>query len=140
MIDAIERTLELDASPERVWRALTDPDELSAWFPDEARQLEVRPGGDGWWYWEAHGRYAVRFEAVEAPRRLVWVWARDPGVGVDESPSTTVEWRLEPLDDGARARLHLREDGFLDRESREQNVEGWRHELGELRSHLAESG
>lgn len=139
MIDAIERTLELDVTPERVWRALTDPDELSTWFPDEARDLEVRPGGDGWWYWESHGRYAVRFEVVEPPRRLVWVWAREPEVGVDESPSTTVEWCLESLDEGARTRLQLREDGFLERESREQNVEGWHHELSELHSHLSGS-
>lgn len=139
MIDAIEKTLELDASRERVWRALTAPDELSSWFPDEARGLEVRPGGDGWWHWEAHGRYAVRFEVVDPPGRLVWAWARDPDVGVDESPSTTVEWRLEPLDGGARTRLHLREDGFLDRESRERNAEGWRHELGELRTCLTRS-
>ncbi|MCV0403196.1 MAG: SRPBCC domain-containing protein [Chloroflexi bacterium] len=32
-LPAIERTLELDASPERVWRAISDPDELARWFP-----------------------------------------------------------------------------------------------------------
>lgn len=137
MTDAIERTLEFDATPERVWRALTDPEELSAWFPDDARDLDVRPGGAGWWHWEAHGRYAVRFEVVERPRRLVWVWAREPGVSVDESPSTRVEWRLETREGDEGTRLHLREEGFLTPEHREQNVEGWRHELGELREHLA---
>lgn len=76
MIDAIERTPGLEASPERVWRALTDPAELSAWFPDEARDLAVRPGGDG----------------------------------------------------------------FQTPEAREHDVEGWRHELEELRAHLTAPG
>jgi uncharacterized protein YndB with AHSA1/START domain len=140
MTDAIERTLELDVSPERVWRALTDPEELSAWFPDDAREMDVRPAGDGWWHWEAHGSYAVRFDVVDRPRRLVWTWAREPGVSIEESPTTTVEWRLEPRDDGSGTRLHLREEGFLTPEDRAQNVEGWNRELAELRHHLSSPG
>ena len=35
-IPAIERTLVLRASPERVWRALTDSDELSQWVGQRA--------------------------------------------------------------------------------------------------------
>lgn len=139
MIDAIERTLEFDVPPERVWRALTDPEELSSWFPDEARELDVRPGGDGWWHWESHGSFAVRFEVVDRPRRLVWVWARDPEVGVDESPATRVEWRLEPRDHGEGTVVYLREEGFLTPGAREQNVEGWDHELAELRRYLSPS-
>lgn len=138
MTDAIERTLEFDLPPERVWRALTAPDELSAWFPDDARNIDVHPGGDGWWHWEAHGSYAVRFEVVDPPRRLVWIWAREPGVSVDESPTTRVDWRLEPTNGGKGTRLHLREEGFLTPKAREQNVEGWTNELKELRRHLSD--
>lgn len=137
MTDAIERTLEFDVPPKRVWRALTDPVELATWFPDEARDLEVRPGSGGWWHWEAHGSYAVRFEVVDRPRRLVWVWARDPDVGIDDGPTTRVEWTLDPLRGGQGTRFHLREDGFLTPEARGQNEEGWNQELDELRRHLA---
>lgn len=131
MIDAIERTLELSASPERVWRALTDPEELASWFPDEAVDLEVRAGGDGWWVWHEHGRYAVRFDVVEPPRRLVWTWARESDTPVAESDTTTVEWELVPREDGGTT-LRLTESGFLTEEAREQNVAGWKHELAEL--------
>ena len=31
-IGRIDRTIEINAPPARVWRALTDPAELSAWF------------------------------------------------------------------------------------------------------------
>lgn len=135
MIDAIERTLELSAAPERVWRALTDPEELASWFPDETVDLDVRPGGDGWWRWKEHGRYAVRFDVVEPPRRLVWTWAREADTPVEEAATTTVEWVLEPREDGGTT-VSLRESGFLTAEAREQNVHGWKHELGELVEHL----
>lgn len=131
MIDAIERTLELSASPERVWRALTDPEELARWFPDETVDLEVREGKGGWWHWTEHGRYAVRFEVVEPPRRLVWSWAREPDTPVEEARTTTVEWQLEAREGGGTT-LSLRESGFLTEEAREQNVAGWKRELGEL--------
>ena len=41
---AIERTLELAAPRARVWRAISDPDELSRWFPQHAA-WELRPAG-----------------------------------------------------------------------------------------------
>ena len=134
-VDAIERTLELSASPERVWKALTDPQELAAWFPDEA-EVDVRANGGGWWRWEKHGRFAVRFEIVEAPRRLVWSWSHEPGKAIDEVPTTRVEWTLTPRAGGGTT-LTVRESGFLTEKHRKENTEGWEHELGELRAHLA---
>jgi uncharacterized protein YndB with AHSA1/START domain len=135
MTDAIERTLDLAASPERVWKALTDPEELAAWFPDETIDLDVRSGGGGWWRWSAHGRFAVRFEVVDPPRRLVWSWARDPEMPVGQGPTTRVEWTLEPRTGGGTT-LRLRESGFVRPEDRRSNEAGWDHELGELRDYL----
>ena len=73
---SVERTLELTAPVDRVWRALTDPEELARWFPDRVDQAEVTSGVDGRFVWEKHGSFAFRLEAVEPPRRLVWRWAR----------------------------------------------------------------
>ena len=36
MIGVITRRLELSAEIERVWKALTDPNEHSKWFPERA--------------------------------------------------------------------------------------------------------
>ena len=69
MTDTIERTLELDAAVEDVWRALTDPTELSGWFGDTT-ELNPRVGADGWFGWQQHGRFAVRVEVFEPPRRF----------------------------------------------------------------------
>lgn len=134
MSDAVEKTRHLAASPERVWKALTEPEELDAWFPDET-VLDPREGGSGWFEWSNHGKFAVRIEEMDPPKRLVWTWARDPGVPVDEGPRTTVEWTLTRREDGGTI-LRVRESGFADREHREQNDAGWDEELEELVGHL----
>lgn len=131
---AVEKTLELEASPERVWKALTDPAELGAWFPERVEGLDGTP--DGWLAWDAHGRFAVRVLESERPRRLVWRWARESDTALEDGPTTTVEWTLRPMASGG-TRLHLRESGFLTREARAQNDGGWDHELGELIEYLA---
>lgn len=132
--DAIERTLELRAAPERVWRALTEADEIARWFGDTA-ELEARQGAEGWLGWNDYGRFAVRVERCEPPRRFAWRWAREADTPVDEGPSTLVEWRLTPRDDGGTT-LELRESGFERPEDRQDNVGGWKHELGELVEYL----
>lgn len=130
MSDAVEKTLSLSVSPERVWEALTQPSELARWFPDRT-DLSPEVGSAGWFEWEEHGKYAVRVEVMEPPTRLVWTWARDPGVELDAVPRTTVEWNLERRPDGGTT-LHLRESGFTAPKYRDQNDAGWDQELAEL--------
>lgn len=134
-IDAvIERRLTFTAPPERVWRALTDPEEIAAWFGDSA-ELDLRPGGDGWFGWEEHGRFAVRVEEVDEPRKLVWRWSRKRDTPIDDAPSTRVEWRLSPGAGGGTV-LELTESGFQREKDRQDNVGGWKHELAELVAHV----
>lgn len=128
---SVERTLELAASPEGVWRALTDPAELGRWFPDRVDQEGDGPGAQGSFFWENHGAYAFQIEAAERPRRLVWRWARDPETPLDEGVTTQIEWVLEPRPDGGTT-LHLCESGFVRPEDQEGNSKGWDAELGEL--------
>ena len=94
----------LAAPPERVWRALTDPAALAAWFWPErlAPTAEVDL--------EERGRYRVasasagmavtgRYVEVTAPRRLVCTWSWDGGdtetlVAIDLArPATGPTWR-----------------------------------------------
>lgn len=135
MIDAIERSLELDVAPEKVWKALTDDREIASWFGDSA-QLEPHLGAEGWFGWKSFGRAAVRIEAFEPPARLVWRWAREADTPLDEGRSTVVEWTLTPRPDGGTT-LELVESGFERQEDREDNVGGWKHELADLTNHLA---
>jgi uncharacterized protein YndB with AHSA1/START domain len=132
---AIEREVELRASPDRVWRALTDPRELAAWFGCTA-EFDLRPSGSGHLEWPEHGRFAMRVEAVEAERRFAFRWARDRDVSLDDGISTLVEFTLEPRPDGGTV-LRVRETGFVRPEDRSDNVEGWFGGFWSLAAHLA---
>jgi uncharacterized protein YndB with AHSA1/START domain len=130
-VPVIERTLTLRAAPERVWRAITDTDELARWFPQRA-EWDLRPGGEGRFHWDGHGTFPIRVEAVEPPRYLAWKWGAEAEADPESSHSATlVEWWLEPTDDGGTTLL-LRESGFRRPEHRAENEQGWTEELAEL--------
>ncbi len=78
----IERVVELSVPRERVWQAITEPEELARWFPQKA-EWELEPGGEGIFTWDGYGDYGVRVEAVEAPTYLAWRWANEAGTSLD---------------------------------------------------------
>ena len=137
MTEAIERTVELDSAIDDVWRALTDPTEVSGWFGESAH-FELKAGSDGWFGWEEHGRYSMRVVSFEPPTHFAWRWSRDPGVDIDSGVSTLVEWTLSPRGDGGTT-LKLRESGFVRSEDRAMNSDGWTEELLHLQNHLRSS-
>jgi uncharacterized protein YndB with AHSA1/START domain len=116
-------------APEKVWRAWTDPQALSAWFgpgePDSVTlaELDVRPGG----------RYRVRFhtpdgeehevagsyEVVEPHAKLVfnWAWRSTP----DRVSLVTV--LLRPVAGGTE--MDFRHERFFDQKAREGHAHGW---------------
>ena len=148
MIDAskgftIVRTL--DATPEEVWRAWTDPDSLSAWFsrwtttPRDTVEIDARVGG----------RYAYAMMSADTDdkvvtggvyrevvpfERLVFTWGHPDG-DPDDTPVVTVT--LEPVDGGTRMTFDLRGvdgakgDGFF--------YDGWDEALDALGEHLGPS-
>lgn len=126
----IEKVVEFQAPLAEVWEAISKPEELSKWFGHRT-ELDLRAGGDGAMTWDNHGRYAVRVEEVDPPRRLVWSWVHEPGVQFDDAPSTRVEWTLTTREGGGTT-LHLLESGFLTDLHHGENQEGWDAELGEL--------
>jgi uncharacterized protein YndB with AHSA1/START domain len=99
MTDQIERELQLPASPDAAWEALTDPEWLQRWLADEVT-LDLRPGGDAWfrvgdsirsgWVEEVSPPCSER----EEEGRLVFWWAQDG------EPASRVELELTPSDGG----------------------------------------
>ena len=120
--DEVRRELEIRAPRERVWAALTEPEQLLRWFPDKRAEIDLRPGGD----------------AVEPPGHFVFRWRPEGLV----RPFTTVSFTLEELEDGASTRVRLVESGFaslpdqIETQSQKGNDEGWAHELQELKEYL----
>lgn len=134
-------TRHYNASPEKVWRAWTDPEALKEWFkPDDSfsvplAETDVRVGGrfsvlmvssEG----EEHEASGVYLEVVPN-RKLVftWVWKETP------ERKTLVTVTLRPS--GSGTELELKHEQFFDTEDRDSHQEGWSGSLALLERFLA---
>ncbi len=104
----------IDAPPDKVFAALTVPDNIKQWFPAPAPVVEPRVGGKyGFGFsFEMDGQTIepppmTIAEYVENERLTMnWPdWRMDPNV-----PDQTISWRLEDL--GGKTRLTLLHYGF----------------------------
>ncbi len=68
-------SLEIEAPPEAVWKALTDAKELVRWFPLKA-EVEPRVGGRYWLSWEGEFEGDSRIEIFEPERHLRTTWPK----------------------------------------------------------------
>lgn len=72
-IGPIEQTYRLAAPPERVFAALTDPEELVKWFVDKA-EFSPKKGGSFRLKWAAGYSLKGRVKAIEPPKKLHLAW------------------------------------------------------------------
>lgn len=137
----VKAEIEIVATPERVFRSLTNPDELAVWWgADEMYRtrdwrIDLRPGGK----WSAVARGADGTEMtvdgeyleVDPPRRLVYTWRPS----WDDYVVTTVRFDLEPT--GTGTRVKITHTGFADRATAAAGTgEGWKRILEWLAVHL----
>ena len=145
MTDRIEKSIDIAAPVERVWRALTDHEEFGAWFrvrldgpfvPGEASTGYITHPGYEHLKWEA------RVVAMEAPSLFAFTWhpyAVDPDKDYSAEPPTRVEFRLEPAAVGTR--LTVTESGFdsIPAERRDEalrmNTGGWEAQVSNVKAH-----
>ena len=133
--------LRIEAPVERVWKALTDPEELTNWFPLRA---EVRPGKGGEivldWGPELVG--VCRIEVWEPNRRLRTTWFEQPEGSERKTPAgagpQVIDYTLE--DHGSHTVLRLVHSGFRAGDEWHHEYEGtgrgWKFELRGLRHYL----
>jgi uncharacterized protein YndB with AHSA1/START domain len=95
----LEKTLFIRATPERVFRALTDPSELERWFVGKA-EVDLRPGGALKFTWREHQVAEGAFLIVDPPHRLSFRWQMDENLG-----KTTVTIELNSQGEGTHLRL-----------------------------------
>jgi uncharacterized protein YndB with AHSA1/START domain len=97
---------DLRHSPEKVWRALTDPVLLAEWLLP-VLDLELEPGREFTFKAQAHpgwdGTVNCRLIDIDAPRKLSWAW-NVPGI------DTVVTFTLTPTASGTR--LFIVQSGF----------------------------
>ena len=136
--DRIERSMELDHPPAKVWAAITTPEGLSAWFGDKAT-IDLRPGGAAEMTFRSGLTVDMRVERVEEPTVFGFTW-RLPDLPADDPRRTYVEFTLEA--NGAGTRLRVVETGFAQlpddsrRTTYDSHAQGWASELGELAGYL----
>lgn len=143
---AFRMSLDLDATPDQVWQALTDADELVRWFSTGAR---VTPGKGGTMLWSwGHGEdWVTRIDAWEPGKllRLVQEDARPYDAQGNQLPPGEVEpariameFSLETVQ--GKTRLRLVHSGFGHGTAWDAEVdgisEGWQAELRSLRHYL----
>ena len=115
-LSRIDRTIEIQAPPERVWRALTDATELSQWFRVTIEGT-LEPGQAVWMTSvtpsHAGQRFRVQIVEMTPPHRVVWQWDPgevDPTIDYSREPHTTVTFTLERTQRGTK--LSVSETGF----------------------------
>ena len=132
---SIRQTFYYKVSPERVYRALTEPSELVKWFPDRA-QISLKPGGRFYLTWKAGFTMRGKVKAVKPPTELRVTWIdRIPGVSTFET-----EARFKLVGKGKGTLLTVHHSGF---ESGQRWISlygavqsGWAYYLTNLRSVL----
>ena len=150
--DSVEREILIEASPEVVWGVITEPEQISRWFSDEA-ELDGRIGADGTLTWRPGGRggsdreidmiVPIRVVDAEPFRRFSFRWNHPQGAGPDQSNSALVEFSLSEEGDGTR--LRVLESGIdavtEDEQSKalylEEHEHGWQKHFGELLDYVA---
>jgi len=112
-------------SPERLWAAITDADEVTVWM-DYPTKVDLRVGGEYLVDFASTDQGAIHgvIVRVEPERVLAYVWG-----------SSVVEWTIEADDDGCvYTFVH---NGLADRgEDEEGLAAGWHEFLDRLEGHL----
>jgi uncharacterized protein YndB with AHSA1/START domain len=145
--DRIEREIDIDAPIDVVWAVITEPDHITGWFTDSA-DLDVRPGGEGTFAWDARARHRptvvnVRVERLEPPRFFSFRWDYPDGEAPTETNAPLVEFTLEER--GASTHLRLVESGLdlvaRSEEAKEtyfgEHTSGWTVIVERLREYAA---
>jgi uncharacterized protein YndB with AHSA1/START domain len=126
----IRKSVSVDAPADAVWRAITEADELTQWFPAEAR---VTPGVGGsiWLSWGPGTEGEAPITAWDPGHRLQWTESRGP-------VKLAVDFHLET--EGDRTVVRLVQSGFGDNPEWDDEFHmtdgGWSYFVAHLKWYL----
>jgi uncharacterized protein YndB with AHSA1/START domain len=126
---------EIDAPPEKVWRALTDPQLIKKYMFGSEVRTDWKPGSPITWQGEFEGRkYMDKGEiiAVEPGRRLE-ITHFSPLTGQEDRPENyhRVSYELQQTDGGTS--LRLTQDNSSSAEEAEHSAATWQMMLDGLK-------
>ena len=140
--DAIVKEILIQAPAERIFEALTDPQQRVAWwgvagkFQVTHMESDLRPGGA----WQMRGTgmggkpftLCGEYRLVERPRHLEFTWIDE---GAEKAPPTLVRFDLEEKD--GETTVRLTHSGFTSEQTRER-YQGWPWLLALLQTYVQE--
>jgi uncharacterized protein YndB with AHSA1/START domain len=126
------------APPDRVWAALTEPDQIAVYMQGSLVETTWEVGSPITWSGEYDGKpYQDKGEVVayDEPRRLSMTHF-SPLMGEDDVPESyhTLVYTLTP--DGDATQLELTQDGCDSEEQAEQFSRNWQEVLDGLKAHV----
>jgi uncharacterized protein YndB with AHSA1/START domain len=145
MQNTITRELTINASKEKIYKALTDPTQLVQWFPNTIEGT-LNVGDRPILGFGEHGKNQIYVEAAQPFEYFSYRWI--PGsnhfIGdVLTKPNTLVEFRLQ--ESNGVTTVTMTESGFnslptdvADKDFK-QNTEGWNYMLGRLENLMNQS-
>ena len=139
MQDIIQREITVKAQRERVYKAITEPEQIIKWFPDSIEGGSLEVGQRPIFNFNGHGKSQIYVEAAKPFEYFAYRWV--PGSGgivgdVLAVPNTLVEFFIEEAGEGTK--VTVKESGFASlpaevaQKSFEQNSGGWEFMVGRL--------
>ena len=126
---------EIDASPSRVWTALTDPDEIEKYMFGSHVVTDWQPGSSIIWKGEYEGKtYEDKGKILEfKPERRLMVTHFSPLSGQEDVPKNyhTLTYELEGR--GTKTRVALSQDNNPTAEAAEHSKANWEKMLSGLK-------
>jgi uncharacterized protein YndB with AHSA1/START domain len=139
--DVVTAEIDIEAPPERVFEAWTDPQQRIAWWGDDAMyrstkmESDLRVGGKWRTEGESHGNpFAVwgEYTHIEPPKALGFTWNHDYGEKGLPPSHVLVELTRTP----SGTHVSLKHSRFASATDRDSHRQGWQWVLGWLRSYL----
>ena len=138
--EAVART-DVAAPPERVWKAMTDPDQVAQYMMGSRVETDWKPGSPITWSGEWEGKpYQDKGRVLAAePVRLLEVTHYSPLTGDADVPENYHILRYELVQAGSGTAVSLTQDGCESEEQAAQFSHNWHGMLDGLKK-VAEAG
>lgn len=131
-----EHVLEIQASPDDVWKAITDPTEITRWFALAAEAIPGKGGEIVYRWGDFVGRCKIL--AWKPPSHLRTSWMEAPASPAGQGAALVVDWHIEGS--AGKTTLRLVHSGFGPGAEWEREYDGtrrgWTFELQGLKHYL----
>jgi uncharacterized protein YndB with AHSA1/START domain len=130
--------VDIAAPPDRVWQAMTDPDQVAEYMMGSRVESDYQVGSPITWSGEWEGRpYQDKGEVLEAePGRVLEVTHYSPMTGADDVPENYHRVRYELTVSGGGTAVALTQDGCATEEQARTFSQNWQGMLDGLKAQV----